>query len=566
MSSATRESPLQNDRPERERRMLTVVGLIDRPVHRWLADLLSELSSTGLAELELFEIRGGPRGPKAGAVFRAYERLDRRLFSAHDALEETEPPPTAGSLRAERSDGRLLLGAEALAEIRSLGPDVVLDFAGVDLRQLAETASCGAWGLVFGSPERAAGGPVAYWETLGRQAVIESALVALTSSPTPRALVLFRSYAAIDAVSLQRTRERLHWKTRHFVTRRLRDLRDHGWAELEANAEAVDLPTPSDRRPRASSVLGHALLVGGGVVGRRVRRLGFRDPWFVGLRSRTPGSVEGVLTGRAAGPGFRPVLAGPDAGFADPFLFDWNGASHLFFERYSYTDRRGSLWACELGADGSPGETMPILEAEHHLSYPQVFSAEGETFLLPEAAESRSVELYACVRFPDRWELSHRLLEGVTAADPTLLVHEGRFWLFVNIFERGASPDDELHVYFSDTLSGPWQSHPANPVVSDVRSARGAGRIIRLQGMLIRPAQDCSRAYGSAITFNRIDTLTCTAYAETPVGRLDASWSPGLFATHTYGFDDRFEVVDGRRLRPRARLEQVLQFRGGRRT
>jgi hypothetical protein len=563
-SSATQPSQRPSERNEPKVPALTVVALIGRPVPRWLGMLLAELADADLGELRLFEVPDGHPEPDVGAVFRAYEHLDRRLFSAYDALEASETPATAGSLQAERFGGRSVLLPEALSEIRSQEPDVVLDFAGVDLGQLSEVAPYGAWTLLFGSPERAASGPVAFWEALDRETVIESALVAVTGSPASRTLVLRRSFAAIDSVSLQRTRERVLWKTRHFVVRGLRDLRELGWAELQANAEAIDLPLPSNRRPRAAKVVGHAALVAGGVVGRRIRRLGFRDPWFVGIRSRTPGSVEAILAGRQSGPSFRPALADPDASFADPFLVDWDGVSHLFFERSSYTDTKGSLWVCELSADGAPGEAMPILEADHHLSYPHVFSVEGAMFLLPESAERHSVDLYECVSFPDSWALRYRLLDGVMAADPTLIAHDGRYWLFVNLFDTGASPDDELHVYFSDSLSGPWQSHPANPVVSDVRRARCAGRIIRLHGQLVRPAQDCAREYGSAITFNRIDTLTCTAYAETPLGRLDASWSSGLSATHTYGFDERFEVVDGRRLRPRPRLERAFRL-GGRR-
>jgi hypothetical protein len=98
--------------------------------------------------------------------------------------------------------------------------------------------------------------------------------------------------------------------------------------------------------------------------------------------------------------------------------------------------------------------------------------------------------------------------------------------------------------------------HPENPVVSDVRSARPAGRVFRHDGRLIRPAQDCSRGYGTAVVFNRIDVLTTDEYAESPVGRIEPNWAPGLVGTHTYNSSGGIEVVDGRRFELRVRPRQ----------
>src|SRR5205823_5942327 len=115
---------------------------------------------------------------------------------------------------------------------------------------------------------------------------------------------------------------------------------------------------------------------------------------------------------------------------------------------------------------------------------------------------------------------------------------------------------DELSLFMADALDGPWRAHPANPIVSDVRSARPAGRIFVRGGSLIRPAQDSAGGYGRAVILNRVDTLTEWAYQETPIARIGTDWLRGNRGTHTYNFDSRYEVVDGRRwrLRPRRHL------------
>ena len=65
------------------------------------------------------------------------------------------------------------------------------------------------------------------------------------------------------------------------------------------------------------------------------------------------------------------------------------------------------------------------------------------------------------------------------------------------------------------------------------------------QGRLIRPSQDCAKAYGYAIVFSQILTLTETEYAERPISRLDPTWVKGNLGTHTYTRTDQFEVIDG---------------------
>ena len=100
-----------------------------------------------------------------------------------------------------------------------------------------------------------------------------------------------------------------------------------------------------------------------------------------------------------------------------------------------------------------------------------------------------------------------------------------------------------------------------NPVVSDVRSARPAGRIFLRDGHLIRPAQDCSRAYGWRLVFNRIEVLSPTDYRESPISAIEPALETGNLRTHSYDSDGAYEVLDGFRIRPR-----VSRFARGPRT
>ena len=177
--------------------------------------------------------------------------------------------------------------------------------------------------------------------------------------------------------------------------------------------------------------------------------------------------------------------------------------------------------------------------------------------MIPESLENETVDLYRAVDFPSGWVLEQRLLSGVYAVDATLFEESSRLWLFLNLAEPGASLNDELHVYSSASLAGPWAPHPENPVVSDVRRARPAGRIFRHGGRVIRPSQDCSRGYGTAVVFNRIDVLTTDEYRETPIARVEPTWARGLVGTHTYNSTGHLEMLDGRRFVLRSPLDRL---------
>jgi hypothetical protein len=145
------------------------------------------------------------------------------------------------------------------------------------------------------------------------------------------------------------------------------------------------------------------------------------------------------------------------------------------------------------------------------------------------------------------------LLDGVHAVDATPFEADGGWWMFANIAVPGSlHAHDELCLWRAPSPLGPWRPHPGNPVVSDARRARPAGRPFRWRGELVRPAQDCSVRYGHALVLHRVLRLDETAYREEPIARLAARWAPGLEGFHTFNRADGLTVVDGLARRPLA--------------
>jgi hypothetical protein len=251
---------------------------------------------------------------------------------------------------------------------------------------------------------------------------------------------------------------------------------------------------------------------------------------------------------------FSPLIPPPDRYWADPFIVTRDGLHYVFIEEKIYKTGLGRIACLTLDTDGNIVSNIVALERPYHLSYPFLFEYENQLYMLPESAQNRSLELYRCTRFPDQWEFSHTLMQDIYAVDATLLEHGGKWWLFMNVKEsEEGSSLDQLFLYYADSpLATDWTSHPINPVVPDIRTARPAGRIFFQKGNLIRPSQDNFARYGHALNFNRITKLSESEYDEVLETRFAPPVRHKIRATHTFNQSGNLTCIDAviRRKRP----------------
>jgi hypothetical protein len=288
--------------------------------------------------------------------------------------------------------------------------------------------------------------------------------------------------------------------------------------------------------------------------GRLFRRFVAREQWILILSGQ--GRRELSAFDPDAGKRIKPPA---DRDWADPFLLGRDGEAWLFFEE-QIVGSPGRISCFRIAASGDHGEPLTVLEKPYHLSYPYVFEHEGELYMVPESGENRSVDLYRCISFPLEWELETTLLPGIPAVDTSLLFRDGLWWLFTNARagER-YSKNEELYLFSSPSLlSGTWRPHPLNPVATDVRSARGAGRIFEEGGRLYRPSQDCSLSYGLAVSVNEIVSLSENDYREEFRVVLSPGRMRGMTALHTFNRLGDLAIIDGkaRRFRLAAALRK----------
>jgi hypothetical protein len=274
-----------------------------------------------------------------------------------------------------------------------------------------------------------------------------------------------------------------------------------------------------------------------------------RDIWRIGL---VEAPIEAVIAaGRLDAFSVRWLPMGPPFTFlADPFGVWRDGVLHLFAESYDYATRHGVIELLTFDADLWMLDRRTVLREPWHLSYPFVWEADGETWMLPEAYRSGGLTLYRAAAFPDRWEPAARLELDAPAIDATPFRHGGRWWLAYAPSSPRAARQRHLHLAFADTLTGPWTPHPCNPVRIDASSSRLGGVPVPRDGDLLLPVQDCTRTYGGAVRLLRVVELTPErfhAQAGPPILPPDSA-APYVDGLHTLSACGPITLIDVKRI------------------
>lgn len=564
------------------------LGLLldDTTAPRWVERVLRRLVEEGVAEIALVVLNDAGEPPPAmarrslpqrlGTWYRnrqvlgyaLYQRLDERRYPLTDSpFQAADLGPLLADATTVRVRPRMTKFCDYfedadLARIAEHDVDVALRFGFRIIKGGAlHIARHGVWSFHHGDNTVNRGGPAGFWEVMEQHEVTGAVLQRLTED-LDGGEIIARSYSSTDRFSTTVNRANYYWQASELLVTELRALsaRLRAAADAPANGPSPE-PPPAARpwsayshrlytKPRTGEVLRHGLRLGARLVRAKLRSLVVREQWLLAYRlSRARGPEGDVPDGVFYR--FRELEPPADRFWADPFPVVADGRHFVFFEEFPYAAPHAHISVLEVDAKGVPGEPRVVLQRPYHLSYPAVFSWQGEWYMTPETFDRRTVELYRATRFPDAWELVGDLLTDVAAVDATIAEIDGRWWMFAGIVLPGATEATALHLYSAPTPLGPWLPHRRNPVKVDVRGARPGGRVFTHGGRHYRVGQDGAPSYGSGLRVFVIDRLDDDVFQETEVERIAPRWRPGLVGMHTLNAQGGLTVIDIRQVRRR---------------
>lgn len=424
-----------------------------------------------------------------------------------------------------------------LEQIRSYELDFILRFAyGIIRGDILTAARHGVWSFHHGDEQKFRGSPPAFWE-IATDAPASGVLLQRLTDRLDGGILLRKGWVRTTHHSYVKNTDAVHFAGVDFPAQVCQDMANGQAGYLDEAPSSTEAPV--FLKPTDKETIRVAAHVGRAFIDRQVSNLAWSDQWNIGL-VRSP--IAHFLD-----PEFVPTVEwfrderGPNHYLADPFPVLAGGVGDVLAEDYDYAKRIGTI--SRLNFDDMTIKPVDI-GTNSHASYPFTFDHDGIEYVAAQVAGQHGAELLTEtegeIQRGGRIEIEGELL------DPTLFEHHGLWWIF---FTRpGAQSLTELHIWWADDLFGTWQPHGQNPVKSDMRSARPGGTPFVHEGALYRPAQDCSRSYGGAISITRIDVLTPHTFAEIVVRTVkpDAAW-PYPHGVHTLSAAGDVTYLDAKR-------------------
>ena len=189
-----------------------------------------------------------------------------------------------------------------------------------------------------------------------------------------------------------------------------------------------------------------------------------------------------------------------DRWFADPFILTVSDTElSLLVEAFLYREQKGSIAKIVVDREKLFITRCHIILEGKHLSFPYVFRKDGVIRILPESSRDGILKAYV---YDDNTETCR--LENVICREPlvdALLTDRWGKDILVATklpFQNG----NTLEVWEQDRASGAFYWKYSIPFSDCI--ARNAGDFFTCQGVTYRPAQECNKWYGHAISLQKV--------------------------------------------------------------
>jgi len=272
----------------------------------------------------------------------------------------------------------------------------------------------------------------------------------------------------------------------------------------------------------------------------------YLSKWTIGICQGT--AVEDIVRSRSFDPEIRWMKTATREFIADPFpLAAGPDQVTILCETLSFKENYGTISLLQANRNMEELGRKTLVDTKSHLSYPFVFTENGQHYVFPESRQSGKL---SCYRY-DPLTTTMTFLTDILREpllDATIVRNENTYWLF-GCISSGSGRQYELHLYSSGSLLGPYEPHAGNPVKRGADGVRPAGNFISVDGILYRPAQNCKRQYGESVTIHRVNRLSADSFGEEPW--VDVRINPGrrcnrgMRTLHTINAAGNDCIIDG---------------------
>ncbi|HEX7492714.1 MAG TPA: hypothetical protein VF346_00710, partial [Bacteroidales bacterium] len=425
----------------------------------WVYDVLQRIAIKKSSEFVLVILNEGTgkrnKIDPSKFVYSIFNRIDEKIFTKEpdpfDTKSITQIITDVPVLRVFlQEDGNAWKLSEAdVNRICEYRLDILLKFGFENMQcETLNASKYGTWFYYHGDDRVMRGGPPGFWEVVESLPETSSALLA-EGGEFSLQRVLFRSQFITYPLSPARHRSYYFWATTSFLSRQIELLqklgKDKYWKQTEkfnaicfSGIRSYQAPSNLQAIPSIGKILSR-------LIKEIAHRFFYSEQWFLlfSLQQDIFGNISKFI-------GIRPSKGNF---WADPHVIRVNGSYYIFVEEFLSAKKKGHISVIELDDLGNWKAPIMVLEKDYHLSYPFIFEWNNKYYMVPESRANKTIDLYECAEFPDKWNFKQHLKENISAVDTTLIHYANKWWLFTAIAENeAAAPNVELFIYYSDDL------------------------------------------------------------------------------------------------------------------
>ena len=230
----------------------------------------------------------------------------------------------------------------------------------------------------------------------------------------------------------------------------------------------------------------------------------------------------------------------PSVWFADPFILDVDdNIINLLVEEFDESEKKGVISKLIIDKKNySLIRRKRVLELDTHLSYPAIIRKENLLYIYPENHDSGKLKMYI---YDDIEECCHYISDlcDTPLTDATITTLFGKEQLYsthIPIHNKNL-----LKLYEREDVTQKFQEKQTFSFNENI--ARMAGDFFEYQGKIYRPAQECNKMYGHALSLQEVNVQDGELYFKEVV-RITSPIKRYNVGIHTFNMYKDIIVVD----------------------
>lgn len=240
--------------------------------------------------------------------------------------------------------------------------------------------------------------------------------------------------------------------------------------------------------------------------------------------------------------------------YAEPMPFYWKGTQYVFVEIFDKLKRKSCLGISRMDENGILQKPQRIIEESFSMSFPSVFSAEGEVYMVPECEKAGQIRIYKMGQQVTDWKKVHQFADVGRIVD-IVVWKEGDSFLLLGSRICEENPKQARRVLYRLTglgekeaaLSKCWEDE------NDSYDARNGGNLVDTKEGTLRIVRHSTKdIFGKFVTIKHILKLDDSGLQEMQIERIDLAEEkiplPAFvyrpWGISAYGRGDEIEVMD----------------------